>query len=155
MAALHVIDLENLMGTAAPTPEEVRFAYAAYTLAAAPEHQDRWVLGTSHFCAQRAWLVWPTHCKRVTRSGPNGADLALLSFLEVPQNITPFSHITIGSGDGIFATKATELRSQGIEVTVVSRPSSLSGRLAAVASAVRHLMPLDSAASADDLAHLA
>ncbi len=152
---MHVIDLENLMGTAKPTPEQVRFAYAAYALAATPEHQDRWVLGTSYFCAQRAWLAWPTHCKRVTGSGPDGADLALLSFLEVPQNVTPFSHITIGSGDGIFATRATELRQEGIEVTVVSRPSSLSGKLAAAASAVRHLMPLDSAASADDLAHLA
>ena len=135
MITLHVVDLENLMGTAMPRPADVRFAYAGYALAAEPDEADRWVLATSHACAHKAWMAWPVGCCRLTRSGTDGADFALLRFLEVPQNLNRVGRVVIGSGDGIFADRVRELRAKGAEVVVVSRPGSLSRSLAQIGRA--------------------
>jgi hypothetical protein len=151
MNTLHAIDLENLMGTAMPRPVDVRFAYASYAIAVEPDDTDRWVLATSHTCAHKAWMAWPVNCCRLTRSGPDGADLALLRFLDVPQNLNRVERVVIGSGDGIFVDRARELRAMGAEVIVVARPGSIARALSAVADEVRFIPTLGRATNDTDL----
>jgi hypothetical protein len=152
MISLHLIDLENLLGNANPRPTDVKFAYAAYAMAAEPDTADRWVLATSHRCAHRAWLAWPDpSCQRLLRSGHDGADLALLGYLEVPQNLNRVDCVVLGSGDGIFAQKAAELRATGLRVVVVTRPGSLSRSLRNEVDEVRFVPKLGSATNDTDL----
>jgi uncharacterized LabA/DUF88 family protein len=50
-----------------------------------------------------------------------------------------FTHVVIGSGDGMFGRAAKSLGDRGVRVTVVSRPGSLSAGLARVAQDVVYL----------------
>ena len=50
-----------------------------------------------------------------------------------------FSHVVIGSGDGMFGRAARHLRDRGVRVTVVSRPGSLARALARAAQDVVYL----------------
>jgi hypothetical protein len=60
--------------------------------------------------------------------GHDGADIMLLS-LAPPELTVRFGRLVIGSGDGIFATRAGIARDLGVEVEVVTRPESCSTRL--------------------------
>jgi hypothetical protein len=73
------------------------------------------------------------------RSGPNGADLALLEVLEREEVEGRSSRVVIGSGDGIFAEAAARLQAGGVDVTVVTRAQSLSRRLRLAALNVRFI----------------
>jgi uncharacterized LabA/DUF88 family protein len=75
----------------------------------------------------------------ILRSGPDGADLALLDVIEHEQVDGRFSKVIIASGDGIFAPACRRLRSCGVYVEVLSLPDRLSGELAASCSNVRYL----------------
>ena len=50
-----------------------------------------------------------------------------------------FTHVVIGSGDGVFSQAAANLAARDVRVTVVSRRDSLSRALAGVAGDVRYL----------------
>ena len=73
------------------------------------------------------------------RSGKDGADLALIDVLEHENVAARFSHVVIGSGDGIFGHSAASLAARGVRITVVSRPGSLSSGLARIAGDVIYL----------------
>lgn len=138
--ALHVIDLENLAGALAVDASVIGHLYDAYVAAAASKPGDRWTIATSHFAAPRLLIHWPRHsATRKLRSGPSGADRALLSYLDVPQNLNRVGTVVIGSGDGIFTAVALELRRRGIHVVVVTRREALSSRLRMAADEVRFL----------------
>ena len=79
------------------------------------------------------------------RSGPDGADLALLDVLRYENVAQRFTHVVIGSGDHLFAEEAAHLAAQGVWVTVISRHRSLSLRLALAA---REVIFLDTIAEA-------
>jgi hypothetical protein len=121
------IDIENLCGTSSPTQlecEEVRvFCTERIGL-------DRtMVVGAcSHYAARHASFAWPT-ARWLWRSGRDGADTALLDEIRDLRNSQRFSHVIIGSGDGIFAEVVTELAAGNTRVTVVSRRRSLSRSL--------------------------
>jgi len=138
---LHAVDAENLLGTATPEPRAVRAGYFAYVAAVNEGPDDMWVVASSHMCAKHLWFEWPgsTRAFRV-KSGLDGADLAIIDYLGVPQNVNNVDTIVIGSGDGIFTPVVRDLKRMGKQVIVVSRESALSGALAKEASEVR-LMP--------------
>ena len=114
---LHLVDIENLAGDALPSLSQIREAQGLYA-------------GCLGF--------------RV-RSGPDGADLALLDVLRHENVARRFTHVAIGSGDHVFAEAAADLADQGVWVTVVSRHRSLSPRLA---MAARQVIFLDTAPKA-------
>jgi hypothetical protein len=72
-------------------------------------------------------------------AGPDGADRRLLAEAETPYVSDHYDRVVVGSGDGIFAGRALELRRAGVVVGVVSRRRSLSGDLRRVASFTRSL----------------
>jgi hypothetical protein len=81
---------------------------------------DQVEVASSHLTLLNAALGWPDARYRV-RSGPDGADLALLDVLWHENVAQRFTHVAIGSGDHLFAEEAAHLAAQGVWVTVVSR----------------------------------
>ncbi len=129
---LVLIDIENLTGTPSPTCEDVEMAKAALRLVVPGFDDAQHIVACSHhaaptvaFAFQRARHLW--------RSGPNGADLALLDVLENERVDERFERVTICSGDGIFAASAAWLAAADVDVAVnlAARPPRCTAQLAA------------------------
>ncbi|MCL2581444.1 MAG: hypothetical protein FWE35_03205 [Streptosporangiales bacterium] len=99
---------------------------------------DQVVMAASHRGLLNAALAWP-HARYQARSGPNGADLALIDVLLHEDIPARFTHVVIGSGDGLFARAALVLAAGGVRVTVASRSDSLSHLLRRAAADVVYL----------------
>jgi len=136
--ALHVVDIENLAGTAIPSLVQVNEVQDWYMTRLGFGSDDQAVLAASHLGLLNAAIGWP-HARYRVRSGPDGADLELLDVLEHEDVAARFSHVVIGSGDGVFGRAAASLAARGVRVTVVSRPGSLAAALARVAQDVVYL----------------
>lgn len=142
---LHLVDIENLAGEALPSLTQVRQALSLYTQCVAFGVMDQVEVASSHLTLVNAALGWPQAHYRV-RSGPDGADLALLDILRHENVAQRFTHVAIGSGDYLFAEDAARLAALGVWVTVVSRQRSLSQRLAVAGCEVIFLDTADTAA---------
>jgi hypothetical protein len=144
--ALHVVDIENLAGTAIPTLGQVSEVQGRYLARLACGADDLVVMAASHRGLLNVALGWP-HARYRVRSGPDGADLELLDVLLYEDVAARFTHIVIASGDGVFGQAAASLSARGVWVTVVSRRDSLSPWLAQAARDVIYLdMPHSAAA---------
>ncbi len=141
---LHLVDIENLAGSSLPSLSQVREALGLYTDRLAFGAMDQVEVASSHLTLLNAALGWP-HAHYRVRSGPDGADLALLDVLGHENVAKRFTHVAFGSGDHLFAEEAARLAAQGVWVTVVSRRCSLSPRLALAA---REVIFLDTVAEA-------
>jgi hypothetical protein len=136
--SIHLVDVENLLGGAAFTKGDAAATAAVYASVATVAARDHMVVASSHFAAPAAWFGWG-HARRVVRSGPDGADLALLGIIENENLAVRFDRIVIASGDKIFAEAAARLQGVGAKVTVVSRVDSLSRQLRLAVRDVRYL----------------
>ena len=134
---VHLIDVENLVGSAFLDEEAVSETARRYAAAAGLVPGDQVVVATSRFNARNTWFSWGMGARRLTRSGENGADLALLGVIETERLAERFGRVVIGSGDGIFAEAAARLLADGTAVTVISRPESISRRLRMAVGDVR------------------
>lgn len=141
---LVLIDIENLLATAAPTMLAVDLAVDALRRVVPAYDDCQRVVACSHHAAPTVAFSFAS-ARHLWRSGPDGADLALLDVLENERVDERFDHVTICSGDGIFAHSAARLAVAGISVTVVSLEGHLSARLQL---ASRHVVFLPMAASA-------
>jgi hypothetical protein len=142
---LHLVDIENLVGDPLPSLGQVRRARGLYEARLAFGAMDQVEVASSHLALVNAALGWPYAHYR-TRSGPDGADLALLDVLRHEDVAGRFTHVVIGSGDHLFAEEVARLAGQGVWVTVVSRQHSLSRRLELAAREVIFLGTLAEAA---------
>lgn len=134
---LHLIDVENLIGDPRPTDSDVRTCQARYSSLVGTEGPDQVIVACNHGALLAVGCGWP-HSRYLVRSGPDGADLALLGVLDHEGVEDRFDEVVLGSGDGIFTSAVVALHRSGIPVTVVSRPGSLSNQLRMVAT---HVMP--------------
>ena len=124
---LHLIDVENLTGSPSPSPENVRWHQLAYeALHVGPT--DLVVIAYSHHAAPSVRWEW-RRARHLWRSGKDGADSALLQVIAQERVAERFDSVVLASGDGIFTDAVARLGTQGVEVTVVSRPESLSRSL--------------------------
>ena len=135
---LHVVDIENLAGAAIPSLGQVSEVQGRYMARLGFGSDDQVVMAASHLGLLNAALGWP-HARYRVRSGPDGADLELLDVLLHENVAGRFTHVAIGSGDGVFGQAAAGLVARGVWVTVVSRRDSLSPGLARVARDVVYL----------------
>lgn len=143
---LHVVDIENLAGTAIPTAPQVSEVQGLYLARLGFGADDQVVMASSHLALLNAARGWP-HARYRVRSGPDGADIELLDVLLHEDIAARFAHVVIGSGDGAFVLPASILAGRGVRVTVVSRAESLSCRLRQAASEVVYLdLPRSAAA---------
>jgi hypothetical protein len=141
---LHLVDIENLVGARRPSLDQVSRARSLYGARLAFGAMDQVEVASRHLTLVNAALGWP-HAHYRARSGPDGADLALLDVLRHEDVARRFTHVAIGSGDHLFAEEAARLAAQGVWVTVVSRKRSLSLRLELAA---REVILLDTLAKA-------
>ena len=109
---LHLVDIENLAGNARPSLSQVRQALGLYTAGLAFGAMDQVEVASSHLTLLNAALGWP-HARYRVRSGPDGADLALLDVLRHENVAQRFTHVAIGSGDHLFAEEAAHLAAHG------------------------------------------
>ena len=137
--ALHLVDVENLLGTPRPDPNAVGPLARLYGEVAGLGPRDHVVLASSHCCAAAVWFTWPDGVRRLLASGPDGADNALLAVLASERAAERFGRVVIGSGDGIFAEAAARLQAVGREVTVVCGEGALARRLRMAARDIRFL----------------
>lgn len=135
---LHAVDIENLAGMPIPSRGQVSKVQAVYVDRLGFGADDQVVMAASHRGLLNAALAWP-HARYQVRSGPNGADLALIDVLLHEDIPARFTHVVIGSGDGMFARAAMVLASGGVRVTVASRSDSLSHMLRRAATEVVYL----------------
>jgi hypothetical protein len=133
--SLHLVDLENLLADPWARGPCVGHALDEYLARA------RFRRGDLVFVAGNPWLMvelgWsqidsarPVECHRFAARGPQGADNKLLEASPLAWVARRFDRLVVGSGDGVFADRLVAARASGLSVRIVSRPESLSGRLA-------------------------
>jgi len=135
---LHVIDIENLVGSAIPDTGQVRDVQDWYAQHVGFGPDDMVVVATSHYGLLNAALAWP-HARYRVRSGPDGADLELLDVL-LHENIPYwFTRVVLGSTDRLLGRTAESLAARGVNVTVVHREDEQSLEPAEPAEGVQYL----------------
>ena len=119
--SINIIDIENLFGGTDPTADDVRDVWTAYNSHGVTiEDNDHVVVASCSRVAKVAWFALPASgLQRVVRDGPDGADLAALSALDLPHAATRYDRLVIASGDHAFAPVAEEARSLGMAVHLV------------------------------------
>lgn len=143
---LILIDIENLTGTPSPTSHEVEAAKAGLRQVVPGFDDAQHIVACSHHAAPAVAFAF-RGARHLWRSGPDGADLALLDVLENERVAERFERVTISSGDGIFTMSAAWLAGAGVDLTVVALPGHLSARLQLAASHVT-LLPVAPSVSA-------
>jgi hypothetical protein len=131
--AVHLVDAENLLGTPVPEPAQVRQLISRYAARVGLGPMDQVIIACSHLAFRTVGFCWPGP-QYLLRSGPDGADLALLAILDTGHIAARFPAVVIGSGDHIFAPAVTSLTAAGCKVTVAARSDRLSASLARAAA---------------------
>ena len=94
---LHLIDIENLIGSTRFGMGAVAAVAIDYRRIADFGAEDHVVLASSHFTALPAWCGWP-NARRLVRSGPHGADLALIALIQTEDIPRRFDRVVVASG---------------------------------------------------------
>jgi hypothetical protein len=139
---MHLVDVENLVGSTRFSVTDAAAIHAAYERVAPAVANEQIVVATSHHAALPTWFGWPASVRRLVRSGHDGADLALIEVIQHEAVSKRFEHVVIGSGDGIFAFAAARLQADGCGVTVVTRRMALSRELRLAVRDIRYIDPL-------------
>src|SRR5215472_13949933 len=115
---LHLIDIENLAGTGLPTAQDVHRIRETYASRVGIGPSDHVVIACNHLAMKAAGFNWPG-ARYLVRSGPDGADLALLDVIRHENVPGRFTSVAIASGDHAFTADTSLLGAAGCEVTVV------------------------------------
>lgn len=134
-----LVDIENIVGGAVLTPAAAIWARTQIENVLDLPDDAQIVIGTSHVGCLDAALAWPNK-QYVVNSGPDGADIALLSEIDALR-IDRYDSIVLVSGDGIFAGAVASLAKQGAHVTVVAHYGHCSSRLRLAAARTIYLQP--------------
>lgn len=133
-----MLDVENLCGVGRPSAADLRLVHRAYMRVVGPAADDLTVIGGGPRTTLDAYQEW-RGARFVMRPGTDGADLALLEVLTTERIPERFTHVVLGSGDGIFADVVADLAADGCHVTVVGRHGDIAKRLRIAARDVRYL----------------
>ncbi len=137
--ALHLIDLENLMGGPFAGNRAMAEAVEQYRNAAWVHEGDHVWVSVNPALMLDAESSWHG-CRLLVGGGRDGADKALIREVRDAVRLASlYDRIMIGSGDGIFEIVAAAFTALGIPVGVVSRPRSLAHLLARAATFVRYI----------------
>lgn len=136
---LHLVDIENLIGTDPKTASihDIRHAFGLYAVAAHQRMADLMIVGCNPELAIKVADTLRGAGRIRPRKGTDGADLALLEAVDIDLWAERFDRIVIGSGDHIFTETATRLRDAGLEVVVVGLSGHVSIDLRNTATSFR------------------
>jgi hypothetical protein len=130
--------VENLLGTGDPTEQAVVQIRQDLLDAIGDVSHTLFEVASSHHAAAAVSFGFPEG-RHHWRSGPDGADLALLEVFESDWQVSRFDEVVIASGDGIFTDVAVAVAAGGVKCTVVTRRAGLSARLALAATTIVYL----------------
>ena len=133
---LHLIDLENLANGPHRPVAEFLDVLDRYRSVARMAPHDLVEVAVDASGWKRVAHALPRSWRVRVGYGRDGADRALLTAVDPRVATDRFDRIVVGSGDGAFVGLVLRLKYAGQRVEVVSRRSSLSLRLARVASLV-------------------
>ena len=133
-----LIDIENIAATPSPSEDQVVTAMQFLREVVPGFDTAQRVVGCIHRAAVAVGCVCRTE-RRLWRSGPDGADLALLEVLQNERVDDRFEYVTVCSGDGIFAQSVARLAGNGVDVSVVAVDGHLAARLQLAARRVTYL----------------
>jgi hypothetical protein len=129
--ALHVIDLENLVGGAI-SRRRAGEAWTTYERGIGIQNGDRAIVVVSKLYAGAVRSVVPAYVRlRFCAVGPNAADLLLKRNAEAEMDRTTFDIVIIASGDHTFASTAELARSRNMQVWLVTGRGGVARKLAA------------------------
>ena len=138
---LHLLDVENLAGGTDASEVDLMGWLPEYRVAADWATEDLACAACSNFVFRAVAFDLPEGIERIAAGGgADAADLAIIDRHPAPWMADRFTRVVIGSGDGIFADLARQLRYLDTEVWVVSKRRSLSRALALEADEVRFLV---------------
>lgn len=135
---LVVVDIENMVGGADMTQSDVANARHQICKLTELHGQEQVVVGACHHAMLSAGNGWE-RSRLVVRSGPDGADLALLRVLTEENIAERFDELVLASGDGIFSDVVAELGALGVRVTIVAPRNGCSKRLRMAAKKVIYI----------------
>ena len=135
---LVLVDAENLLGTGDPTEHDVVGIRRDLFEILGDLSDTLFEVASSHHAAPAVRFGFPEG-RHHWRSGPDGADLALLDALDSNSQTGCFDEVVIASGDGIFAKAAAALVANGTRCTVISRRTSLSAQLCLAAISATYI----------------
>jgi hypothetical protein len=146
---LHLIDIENLIGSTGFKTGTVASVAHSYGCLAEIGSVDLVIVASSPFTALPAWCGWP-NVRRLARSGPVAADLgsSKSSRLKHPRLLHRLVSVSVY---GFFSYPAASLPAHGSAVTVVTPRDALSRQLHFAARDVRYLDVRVAEAQAVDL----
>ena len=148
--SLILVDAENLLGTPVFTAGQAAILRRRVEMLASYRPGDTVVISSSHMSAGQLWVGWGDGPRRLVRSGPDGADLELMSVLQCERVHERFDRVVVASGDGIFAPECTRLQILGCAVTVIAaNRRSLSNALRMATLDVRLIDGVDVSESVD------
>jgi hypothetical protein len=126
--AVHLIDLENLYGSGRLSYEAIKKTRLAYLEEVGVQDGDLVLVAAGIGNRLTVSNGWPGALYKF-REGLNGADIALAEFMSEFHSAHRYNRAFLGSGDGGLAPYAEFLRTSGLDIVVVARPSSTSYRL--------------------------
>lgn len=138
------VDIENVVGAAVLTVGQAEWALAQIKLKIGIRPCDQIVIGVSHIGLFTSATGWKdVHPRLVFRSGPDGADLALLDVIESEDLSHRFDELVLISGDAIFTEAIARAEAAGLRTHVAAHHGSLSRRLQVAAGRVTFLTDHD------------
>lgn len=126
---LHLVDLENLLG-------DQRREHCATNGFQHYLELARWSPGDRVIVASHPEIIGqigfdrPVPCNLHATVGNDAADEMLLSLAPAELVARRFARLVIGSGDGIFLSRARTARALGVGVLVVARADGVAGKFA-------------------------
>ena len=118
--ALHVVDVENEIMSGSFGLQEVVRLHSAWDATVCPSVGDQYFLATGTRTKAALAFGWQDG-RTAFRAGKDGADDAIVEFLDVDYVAKRFTHVFIGSGDHRIQPVAKKLIEAGVEVTIVGR----------------------------------
>ena len=132
---VHVVDVENLIGPdhRGVTVDQIQAVLAEYRELVGAKEDDLFFYGANPGLRVQVMLATGSNQVRGYK-GKDGADRALLDVVGSDWVVGQFDRVCVASGDHAFAPLARSLKGEGLHVTVVSRPMSVSAELYTAAS---------------------
>jgi hypothetical protein len=127
--SLHLVDLENLLGDPRAEASSALATFGAYLEVSSWQPDDHVILATNPWLMAKIAFDLPVAANAHAVHGSDGADTMLLALAPAELVVKRYGRLVIGSGDGIFASRARIVRDRGVAVDVVARPDGCSTRL--------------------------
>lgn len=122
--SLHVVDVANEIRSGFFGIEDVEHLHRVWDIVVEPGNMDQYFLATGPGTAEALAFGW-RNVKPVIRSGQDGADDAIIEYLDADFIASRYERVFLGTGDHKMLDAAKALIERGVEVTIVARRKTL------------------------------